>query len=172
MPAAKKPAAKTADKPARKPNPALMKPVQPDEVLAVIVGSKPLPRSQMTKNLWDYIKKNNLQDPMLIRLTHQTTTGSVNECSICHSLPVCQSFSGSFLTMPPARLTWKRSVGPTASPALLVKPWQTPRASRRAHRSSGAVSAASKLDSRREQSCRTAIPRCLRGSGEPILCPA
>ena len=63
MPTAKKPAAKTEDKPARKPNPALMKPVQPDEVLAVIVGSKPLPRSQMTKNLWDYIKKNNLQDP-------------------------------------------------------------------------------------------------------------
>ena len=67
MPTAKKPAAKpaakAAAKPARKPNPALMKPVQPDEVLAVIVGSKPLPRSQMTKNLWDYIKKNNLQDP-------------------------------------------------------------------------------------------------------------
>ena len=67
MPTAKKPAAKpaakVADKPARKPNSALMKPVQPDEVLAVIVGSKPLPRSQMTKNLWDYIKKNNLQDP-------------------------------------------------------------------------------------------------------------
>ena len=67
MPTAKKPAAKTpakaAAKPARKPNPALMKPVQPDEVLAVIVGSKPLPRSQMTKNLWEYIKKNNLQDP-------------------------------------------------------------------------------------------------------------
>lgn len=40
-----------------------MKPVQPDEALAVIVGSKPLPRSEMTKKLWDYIKKNNLQDP-------------------------------------------------------------------------------------------------------------
>ena len=47
----------------RKPNPALMKPVQPDEALAAIVGSKPLPRSEMTKKLWDYIKKNNLQDP-------------------------------------------------------------------------------------------------------------
>ena len=63
MPTAKKPAAKTEAKPARKPNPALMKPVQPDEVLAPIVGSKPLPRSEMTKKLWDYIKKNNLQDP-------------------------------------------------------------------------------------------------------------
>jgi len=40
-----------------------MKPVQPDEALAAIVGSKPLPRSEMTKKLWDYIKKNNLQDP-------------------------------------------------------------------------------------------------------------
>ena len=59
MPTAKKPAAKAV----RKPNPALMKPVQPDEVLAAIVGSKPLPRSEMTKKLWDYIKKNNLQDP-------------------------------------------------------------------------------------------------------------
>lgn len=40
-----------------------MKPVQPDAALAAIVGSKPLPRSEMTKKLWDYIKKNNLQDP-------------------------------------------------------------------------------------------------------------
>jgi chromatin remodeling complex protein RSC6 len=47
---------------ARKANPALMKPVQPDEVLAVIVGSTPLPRSEMTKKLWDYIKKHKLQD--------------------------------------------------------------------------------------------------------------
>ena len=58
----KKPTAKPASKPARKPNPALMKPVQPDAVLAVVVGSKPLPRGQMTKKLWDYIKKHNLQD--------------------------------------------------------------------------------------------------------------
>ena len=66
MPTKKTPAKKAvkppATKAARKPNPALMKPIQPDDVLAVIVGSKPLPRSQMTKNLWDYIKKNNLQD--------------------------------------------------------------------------------------------------------------
>lgn len=46
----------------RKANPALLKPVQPDEVLAVIVGSDPLPRSEMTKKLWDYIKKHKLQD--------------------------------------------------------------------------------------------------------------
>jgi chromatin remodeling complex protein RSC6 len=47
---------------ARKPNAALMKPVQPDEALSAIVGSKPLPRSEMTKKLWEYIKKNKLQD--------------------------------------------------------------------------------------------------------------
>jgi upstream activation factor subunit UAF30 len=47
---------------ARKPNPALMKPVQPDDKLSAIVGSQPLPRSELTKKLWDYIKKNNLQD--------------------------------------------------------------------------------------------------------------
>jgi len=40
-----------------------MKPVQPDAALSAIIGSKPLPRSEMTKKLWDYIKKNNLQDP-------------------------------------------------------------------------------------------------------------
>ena len=39
-----------------------MKPVQPDEALSQIVGSKPLARSELTKKLWDYIKKNKLQD--------------------------------------------------------------------------------------------------------------
>ncbi len=39
-----------------------MKPVQPDAVLAEVVGSKPLPRTELTKKLWVYIKKNNLQD--------------------------------------------------------------------------------------------------------------
>lgn len=46
----------------RKPNAAFMKPVQPDDKLSQVVGSKPLPRSEMTKKLWDYIKKNGLQD--------------------------------------------------------------------------------------------------------------
>ena len=58
-----KPATKAAAKPAaRKPNAAFMKPVQPDDKLAAIVGSKPLPRSELTKKLWDYIKKHKLQD--------------------------------------------------------------------------------------------------------------
>lgn len=39
-----------------------MKPVQPDDKLAAVVGSKPIPRGELTKKLWDYIKKNNLQD--------------------------------------------------------------------------------------------------------------
>jgi len=39
-----------------------MRPVQPDDKLAAVVGSKPLPRSELTKKLWDYIKKNGLQD--------------------------------------------------------------------------------------------------------------
>ena len=56
----KKPAAKKA--PARKANAAFLKPVQPDDALAKVVGSKPLPRTDLTKKLWDYIKKNKLQD--------------------------------------------------------------------------------------------------------------
>ena len=47
---------------AKKPNAAFMKPVQPDAILAAIIGSKPLPRTEMTKKLWAYIKKNGLQD--------------------------------------------------------------------------------------------------------------
>lgn len=40
-----------------------MKPVQPDDALAAVVGAKPLPRTELTKKLWEYIKKNKLQDP-------------------------------------------------------------------------------------------------------------
>ena len=46
----------------RKPNPAFMRPVQPDDKLSAVVGSKPLPRSELTKKLWAYIRKNGLQD--------------------------------------------------------------------------------------------------------------
>ena len=46
----------------RKPNAAFLKPVQPDAALAAVVGAKPLPRTDLTKKLWDYIKKNKLQD--------------------------------------------------------------------------------------------------------------
>ena len=46
----------------RKPNAAFMKPVQPDTALSEVVGSKPIPRTELTKKLWMYIKKNKLQD--------------------------------------------------------------------------------------------------------------
>ncbi|MBK8479227.1 MAG: SWIB/MDM2 domain-containing protein [Opitutaceae bacterium] len=51
-----------AKKSPRKPNAAFMKPVQPNEALAAVVGSNPLPRTELTKKLWAYIKKNALQD--------------------------------------------------------------------------------------------------------------
>ena len=51
-----------AKKSARKPNAAFMKPVTPDAKLAAVVGSTPLPRTELTKKLWAYIKKNGLQD--------------------------------------------------------------------------------------------------------------
>jgi len=52
----------TFKSPTRKPNAALMKPVQPDDALAKIVGSTPLPRGELTQKLWEYIKKHKLQD--------------------------------------------------------------------------------------------------------------
>lgn len=51
-----------AKKSKRKPNPAFMKPVQPDALLSEVVGSKAAPRTEITKKLWDYIKKHKLQD--------------------------------------------------------------------------------------------------------------
>jgi chromatin remodeling complex protein RSC6 len=51
-----------AKKSKRKPNAAFMKPVQPSATLAEVVGSKAMPRTEVTKKLWQYIKKNKLQD--------------------------------------------------------------------------------------------------------------
>jgi chromatin remodeling complex protein RSC6 len=47
----------------RKPNAAFMKPMQPSAALAAVVGSGAMPRTEVTKKLWNYIKRNNLQDP-------------------------------------------------------------------------------------------------------------
>ena len=47
----------------KKVNPALMKPLQPSKELAAVVGSKPLPRPEVVSKVWDYIKRNNLQNP-------------------------------------------------------------------------------------------------------------
>ena len=64
--AAKKPAAKKPAKKAsgakRKPNAAFMKELTPSEDLAQVIGNKPIPRTEVVKKLWGYIKKNNLQD--------------------------------------------------------------------------------------------------------------
>jgi chromatin remodeling complex protein RSC6 len=46
----------------RAPNPAFMKPMQPDAALGAVVGSNPMPRTEITKKLWGYIKRNGLQD--------------------------------------------------------------------------------------------------------------
>ena len=61
---AAKPAKKAAakKKSARKPNAAFMRPVTPSDTLAAVVGAKPIPRTEVTKKLWAYIKKNGLQD--------------------------------------------------------------------------------------------------------------
>ncbi len=58
--AAKKPAAKK--KVARKPNAAFMKALTPSAVLAAVIGAAAVPRTEVTKKIWDYIKKHNLQD--------------------------------------------------------------------------------------------------------------
>ena len=74
-PAKKAPAKKAAPKKAakksgakRKPNAAFMKAMTPSPTLAAVVGSMPLPRTEVTKKIWDYIKKNKLQDSVNRRL--------------------------------------------------------------------------------------------------------
>jgi len=54
--------AKAPKKTKRTPSAAFMKPVTPDDKLAKVVGDKPLPRTELTKKLWAYIRKNGLQD--------------------------------------------------------------------------------------------------------------
>ena len=61
-------------KPAAKANAAFMKPVQPSAALAEVVGSKPIPRTEVTKKLWAYIKKNKLQDAKNRRMINADAT--------------------------------------------------------------------------------------------------
>ena len=61
-------------KTARKVNAAFMKPMTPSELLAPVVGSKPLPRTEVTKKLWAYIKKNDLQDKKNRRMINADAT--------------------------------------------------------------------------------------------------
>ncbi len=79
-PAAKKPAAKAVAKPVAKkaaakkpavkraPSAAFMKPMTPSSILAAVVGAMPLPRTEVTKKVWDYIKKHSLQDAVNRRM--------------------------------------------------------------------------------------------------------
>ena len=71
-PAAKKAPAKKAKAPAKKrtPNAAFMKPLQPDASLAAVVGSSPIPRTEIVSKLWAYIKKNKLQDSVNKRMVN------------------------------------------------------------------------------------------------------
>ena len=63
----RKAAKKAAPKKKRTPNAAFMKPMQPDEALSAVVGSSPIPRTEITKKLWQYIKRNGLQDAKVRR---------------------------------------------------------------------------------------------------------
>ncbi|WP_245503614.1 SWIB/MDM2 domain-containing protein [Aquabacterium lacunae] len=56
------PAAKKAPAAKRTPNAAFMKALTPSAALAAVIGDKPLPRTEVTKKVWEYIKKHNLQD--------------------------------------------------------------------------------------------------------------
>jgi chromatin remodeling complex protein RSC6 len=53
----------TETKSKRQPSAAFMKPVTPDHKLAEIIGTQPVPRTEVTRKLWDYIRRHNLQDP-------------------------------------------------------------------------------------------------------------
>ena len=44
-------------------NSAFMKPMQPDAALAAVIGNEPIPRTEVTKRIWDYVRQHNLQDP-------------------------------------------------------------------------------------------------------------
>ncbi len=86
--AKKAPAKKAAKKKvARKPNAAFMKALTPSATLAEVVGSKPLPRTQVIKKIWDYIKKNKLQDNKNRRMINadaklKTLFGGKNQVSM------------------------------------------------------------------------------------------
>lgn len=72
--AAKKSAKKAAKKKsARKPNAAFMAPLAPSATLAEVIGSKALPRTMIIKKIWDYIKKNGLQDKKNRRMINADT---------------------------------------------------------------------------------------------------
>jgi len=72
--AAKKAAKRTKKASKRKPSAAFMKPMTPSAALSEVVGSKPIPRTEVTKKLWQYIKKRNLQDKKNRRMINADAT--------------------------------------------------------------------------------------------------
>ena len=66
---------------------ALSKPVQPDAALAAVVGKDPLPRTELTKKLWEYIRKHELQDPKDKRNVRADETSSPKDRSAFALLP-------------------------------------------------------------------------------------
>lgn len=66
--------AKAAKKTSAKANAAFMRPVTPSASLAQVVGDKPIPRTEVTKRLWAYIKKNGLQDTANKRMINADAT--------------------------------------------------------------------------------------------------
>jgi chromatin remodeling complex protein RSC6 len=77
----------TEAKAAKKPNPALAKPLQPSNELAAVVGSAPLPRTEVVSKVWEYIKKHKLQNPqnkreIMADETLQAVFGGKNKVSM------------------------------------------------------------------------------------------
>ena len=70
---AKKKAAAPKKKSARKPNAAFMAPLTASPALAEVIGSKPLPRTEIVKKIWEYIRKNKLQDSKNRRMINADT---------------------------------------------------------------------------------------------------
>jgi upstream activation factor subunit UAF30 len=73
-PSTKETAVAKKKKSGRKPNAAFMKPVTPDAALAEVIGSKAVPRTEVTKKLWAYIKKHGLQDKKNKRMINSDAT--------------------------------------------------------------------------------------------------
>ena len=116
--AAKKTAKKTAKKKtARKPNAAFMKPMTPSPALAEVVGSKPIPRTEVTKKLWAYIKKNKLQDPKNKRMikADAAAEGGVRRQGAGQHVRDDQAGQQAPEVVPRVRLSWAPTRGAKAA---------------------------------------------------------
>jgi chromatin remodeling complex protein RSC6 len=82
---AKKKAKKAGKK--RKPNPAFMRPMMPSATLGAVIGTNAMPRTEVTKKIWGYIKRNSLQDKKNKRMINATTSSS--PCSAARARSRC-----------------------------------------------------------------------------------